>query len=99
MRALLIRHPHIDLILDGKKIWEIRGSRTSVRGTIALVPSGSGTVVGVCNENPKECADSQTTIAISRSVTPANLKAVRTRRETAAFSGLMTSSEISPPEF
>jgi len=49
MRALLIRHPHIDLILDGKKIWEIRGSRTSVRGTIALVPSGSGTVIGVCD--------------------------------------------------
>jgi hypothetical protein len=48
LRALLIRHPHIDKILDGKKCWEIRGSRTSVRDTIGLVPSGSGTVVGVC---------------------------------------------------
>ena len=25
--ALLIRHPWIDMILDGKKTWEIRGSR------------------------------------------------------------------------
>src|SRR5207249_10751001 len=49
MRALLIRHPWIDMILDGKKVWEIRGSRTSVRGTIGLVPSGSGTVTGVCD--------------------------------------------------
>lgn len=49
MRALLIRHPWIDKILDGEKTWEIRGSKTSVRETIALVPSGSGTVVGVCD--------------------------------------------------
>lgn len=49
MRALLIRHPHIDNILAGKKKWEIRGSRTSVRETIALVASGSGTVIGVCD--------------------------------------------------
>ena len=49
LRALLIRHPWIDLILDGKKTWEIRGSRTGIRGTVALVPSGSGMVVGVCD--------------------------------------------------
>ena len=49
MRALLIRHPWIDKILDGEKTWEIRGSKTAVRQTIALVPSGSGTVIGVCD--------------------------------------------------
>ena len=49
MRALLIRHPWIDKVLDGEKCWEIRGSRTTVRETIALVPSGSGTVIGVCD--------------------------------------------------
>ena len=48
IRALLIRHPWIDLILDGKKTWEIRGSRTAIRGTIALIPSASGTVAGAC---------------------------------------------------
>jgi hypothetical protein len=37
------------MILDGKKTWEIRGSRTSVEGQIALVASGSGTVVGLCD--------------------------------------------------
>ena len=49
MRALLIRHPHIDKILEGTKTWEIRGSRTLFRERIALVASGSGTVVGVCD--------------------------------------------------
>jgi hypothetical protein len=49
LRALLIRHPHIDKILDGQKTWEIRGSRTNIQGRIALVASGSGKVIGVCN--------------------------------------------------
>jgi hypothetical protein len=49
LRALLIRHPHIDKILDRKKTWEIRGSRVSLRGRIALIPSGSRTVIGVCD--------------------------------------------------
>lgn len=42
--------------------------------------------------------DRQATIAISRRATPANLKAVRTRREMAAFSDSLIFSEISPPE-
>ena len=37
------------MILAGKKTWEIRGSRTTVRETIGLIPSGSGTVTGVCD--------------------------------------------------
>jgi len=49
MRALLIRHPWIDKILDGEKTWEMRGSKTSIRGTIALIPSGSGTIIGLCD--------------------------------------------------
>lgn len=49
MRALQIRHPHIDRILEGKKIWEMRGARTLIRETIGLIASGSGTVIGVCD--------------------------------------------------
>ena len=49
LRALLIRHPHIDSILQGKKTWEIRGAKTLVRETIGLIASGSGTVIGVCD--------------------------------------------------
>ena len=48
MRALLIKEPWVGKILDGKKTWELRGSKTYVRETIALVASGSGTVIGVC---------------------------------------------------
>ena len=36
-------------ILSGRKIWEIRGSTTTVRGPIALILAGSGSVVGVCD--------------------------------------------------
>jgi hypothetical protein len=49
MRALVVRHPWIDKILAGKKTWEIRGSNTTIRETIALIPGGSGTVAGVCD--------------------------------------------------
>ena len=49
MRALLIKEPWVGKILDGKKTWELRGSKTKVRETIALVASGSGTVIGVCD--------------------------------------------------
>ncbi|HEY1691714.1 MAG TPA: hypothetical protein VGG39_06115 [Polyangiaceae bacterium] len=33
-------------ILDGSKTWEIRGAPTKIRGPIALIKSGSGTIVG-----------------------------------------------------
>lgn len=49
MKGLLIKKPWIDLILRGKKTWEIRGSRTFTRGRIALIESQSGTVVGTCD--------------------------------------------------
>jgi len=46
MRGLVIKQPWIDLIFDGKKTWEIRGSNTKIRGTIALIQSRSGKVIG-----------------------------------------------------
>ena len=48
MRALIIKQPWIDYILNGKKTWEIRGSKTNIRGVIELIQSGSGLVVGKC---------------------------------------------------
>ena len=47
-RALLIREPYLSFILMGKKRWELRGSRTSIRGPIGLIRSGSGLLVGEC---------------------------------------------------
>ena len=44
--ALLVRKPWIDLILAGKKTWEIRGMPTSVRRWIHLAQSGTGSLVG-----------------------------------------------------
>lgn len=49
LRGLVIRAPFVDWILDGLKSWELRGSATHVRGTIALIAAGSGTVVGTCD--------------------------------------------------
>ena len=48
IRGLLIKSPWIEYILQGRKIWEIRGSNTNIRGKIALIRSGSGLVVGTC---------------------------------------------------
>jgi hypothetical protein len=49
MKALLIRTPHIEKILDGKKTWEIRSARTNIREQVGLIRSGSGTIIGVCD--------------------------------------------------
>jgi hypothetical protein len=46
MKGLIIREPWIDMILDGKKTWEIRGSNTKIRGKIYLIKSGTGMVFG-----------------------------------------------------
>ena len=48
MKGLIIKKPWVDYILKGDKIWEIRGSKTKVRGKIELIQSGSGLVVGCC---------------------------------------------------
>ena len=49
MKALTIKEPWISLILSGNKTWELRSRDTRVRGRIALIRKGSGTVVGVAN--------------------------------------------------
>lgn len=46
LRALVIDQPWIELILSGQKSWEMRSTSTSIRGPIALIEKGSGTVVG-----------------------------------------------------
>ena len=48
MKGLIIKKPWIDYILNGEKVWEIRGSKTKIRGKIELIQSGSGLVVGCC---------------------------------------------------
>lgn len=46
MKGLIIKSPYIELILEGKKKWEIRGKNTRVRGKIALIKSGSKKIYG-----------------------------------------------------
>lgn len=48
-RALVIRDPWVSLILSGGKTWEMRRKDTARRGRIALIKSGSGTIVGVAD--------------------------------------------------
>jgi hypothetical protein len=45
-KGLIIKSPWIELIFQGKKTWEIRGSNTNIRGKIALIKSGTGTILG-----------------------------------------------------
>jgi hypothetical protein len=46
-KGLVIREPWIDLLLSGKKSWEMRGQRPSYRGWIGLIRKGSGRVSGI----------------------------------------------------
>jgi len=45
-RALIIKKEHLDKILSGDKVWEMRSTKTNVRGRIGLIESGSGLIVG-----------------------------------------------------
>jgi hypothetical protein len=47
MKGLIIRQPWVDMILDGRKTWELRSRRTKISGPIAVIAKGTGTVVGV----------------------------------------------------
>ena len=49
LSGLLIRSPFIDWILAGAKTWEIRGTSTAKRDRIALIQSGTGTVIGMAD--------------------------------------------------
>ena len=46
LNCLIIKKKWLDLILAGKKTWEIRGCKTTIRGKIALIESGTGMIVG-----------------------------------------------------
>ena len=45
-RALVIHGEYVDMILNGKKSWEMRSRRTNIRGKIGLIKSGSGRISG-----------------------------------------------------
>ena len=49
LSAIPIREPWIDMILAGKKKWEIRSKFTKKIGPVALIRAGSGTVVATAN--------------------------------------------------
>lgn len=49
MNGLVIKSSCIDRILSGQKTWELRGLPTRVRGPVALIPSGTGRIVGTCH--------------------------------------------------
>lgn len=46
-RALIIDEPWIGKILSGEKTWEMRSTKTKIRGSIALIKKGSGKIVGI----------------------------------------------------
>lgn len=46
MKGLIIKPKWADLILDGWKTMELRGSNTNIRGTIGIIKSGTQKVYG-----------------------------------------------------
>jgi len=39
-KGLLVREPYASLIVEGKKVWEIRKTRTKIRGEILIISNG-----------------------------------------------------------
>lgn len=46
MKGLIIKPKWADLILDGWKTMELRGSNTNIRGTIGIIKSGTSKIYG-----------------------------------------------------
>lgn len=67
-RALIIRNPWADQILDGTKKWEIRGSATGVRGEIGIIRARSKHVFGYCElvrvHGPLSLDEMKSTVAL-----------------------------------
>ena len=45
-RALVVKKVWLDKILDNGKIWEMRTTKTYVRGVVGLIEAGTGLIVG-----------------------------------------------------
>ncbi len=46
-RGLIIDERWIEKILNGSKTWEMRSTKTKIRGDVALIKKGTGTIVGI----------------------------------------------------
>ena len=46
MKCLIVQKKWLDKILDEGKTWEMRSTKTKVRGQIGLIEAGSGKIVG-----------------------------------------------------
>lgn len=48
-RGLIVRDPYASQLLNGQKIWEIRGKPTQIRGKVVIVKAGTGQAFGTAN--------------------------------------------------
>lgn len=48
-KALIVKKVWLDLIFDGGKVWEMRTTKTKIRGRVGLIESGTGLIVGEVN--------------------------------------------------
>lgn len=47
LQGLIIDMPYVDQITSGQKIWEMRSTKTTKRGHVALIRKGTGMIVGL----------------------------------------------------
>jgi hypothetical protein len=48
-RGLIVRDPYASQLLNGQKIWDIRGRSTQIRGSVVIVKQGTGKAFGIAN--------------------------------------------------
>jgi hypothetical protein len=49
LRGLIVRDPYASQLLNGEKIWEIRGRPTQIRGPVVILKQGTGKAYGIAN--------------------------------------------------
>lgn len=45
-RALIVKPPYAQMIVDGRKTLEMRSRKTNIRGRIGIIEQGTGTIIG-----------------------------------------------------
>ncbi len=89
MKGLIIKEAWIDLILDGRKTWEIRGRQTNKREKIGIIQSGTGTVIGTVDLVDCIALDNGMYTRVGTNTITAQKRLVtscRTRRHTRGYS-------------
>lgn len=65
-KSLIIRKEYLDLFFYSGKIWELRTTKTKIKGIVGFIESGSGLIVGCGNLITSHCLSTPTLVQFSQ---------------------------------